>query len=155
MSIDENAGVKMLRDTYINGVLGPVFSVARSAEQSQLFVLSKVYPVGIPALYAYILWKNRHLLNPRIYTDDDTAPGVTRADSASGDENPAAVLCVKAKGQAKKRLSLEEMEELEEKVQARRENPELVPSMFLWKDFGETLQGYPVPPEDCWLIPFY
>ena len=114
-----------------------------------------MYPVGIPALYAYILWKNRHLLNPRIYTDDDTAPGVTRADSASGDENPAAVLCVKAKGQAKKRLSLEEMEELEEKVQARRENPELVPSMFLWKDFGETLQGYPVPPEDCWLIPFY
>ncbi len=27
--------------------------------------------------------------------------------------------------------------ELEERIEKRRQNPDLVPSMFLWKDFGE------------------
>ncbi|CAM9217775.1 unnamed protein product, partial [Laminaria digitata] len=85
-----------------------------------------VYPVGIPALYATILWKNRDLLNPRIYTDGNTPTGVARADSGSRDDKPAT------------------LQELEEKVQARRENPELVPSMFLWKDFGPDLYYYEV-----------
>lgn len=99
---------------------------------------AKVYPIGIPLLYAAILWKHRELLNPRIYTGGNTAHCATGTDSRSGDESPAAVFCTASKGLANNRLSLEELQELEEKVEARRENPELVPSMFLWKDFGET-----------------
>lgn len=77
-----------------------------------------MYPIGIPVLYAFILWKNRALLNPSI-------------DTQSGGEG----------GDAKHKLSREELQELEEKVKARRNHPELVPSMFLWKDFGKALKG--------------
>lgn len=31
----------------------------------------------------------------------------------------------------------ESAEELEERLEMRKQNPDLVPSMFLWKDFGE------------------
>lgn len=110
----------------------------------------KVYPVGIPFLYALILWKNRDLLNPRISTARDGADGVlTRADD-SGDEATSAMLCNPSKILAKNRLSPQEEQELEEKVQARRENPELVPSMFLWKDFGESLKGHLVLLTGTW-----
>ncbi|CAM9313997.1 unnamed protein product, partial [Laminaria digitata] len=77
-----------------------------------------VYPIGTPVLYAAILWKNRESLNPRILTGPD---GVD--ESATGAEK------------AKNYWSSQELQTLEEMVKARRENPELVPSMFLWKDF--------------------
>ena len=73
----------------------------------------QVYPIGIPLLYAYILWKNRDSLNPRPRA---SAGG----ESGSEDGSPAKT-----------------QETLEETLKRRRENPDLVPSMFLWKDFGE------------------
>ena len=41
------------------------------------------------------------------------------------------------KGQSKSELSQQELQEYNEIVRARRGHPELIPSMFLWKDFGE------------------
>lgn len=108
-----------------------------------------MYPIGIPALYATTLWKNRELLNPGIHsiTDSTTVPSdgadeaATRAfyDPARADDDipPAILGKPPRKGQTKKRYSLQEMQELEAKVEARREHPKLAPSMFLWKDFGE------------------
>ena len=96
-----------------------------------------MYPVGIPVLYAAILWKNRELLNPCIHTGLDES-GET---PTTGSDNPSAVICASSKGRAKNVYSPEELQELEEKVQARRVHPELVPSMFLWKDFGESWKG--------------
>lgn len=105
----------------------------------------QVYPIGIPILYAVILWKNRELLNPRI----DTVPaGVdeeeTRVNAGSGDDllSTMPVLCISSKSQAKNSYSSEELQELAEKVKARREHPKLVPSMFLWKDFGEGARAF-------------
>lgn len=101
----------------------------------------KVYPVGIPVLYAVILWENRELLNPRIRTEPDGAvEASSRAGQVGEDDNPAATPSTNSKSQTKT-YSPEELQELEEKVQARRVNPELVPSMFLWKDFGERCKG--------------
>lgn len=34
-------------------------------------------------------------------------------------------------------LSEKERKELDERIRMRKQNPDLVPSMFLWKDFGE------------------
>ena len=107
----------------------------------------QVYPVGIPVLYAVILWKNRELLNPRIHVEPDSA-GEAAMESdpapATGDEIPSATLATASKGVTKKIYTFEELQELEEKVEARKVNPELVPSMFLWKDFGESFDGDPV-----------
>ena len=81
------------------------------------------------------------MLNPRIHTEpsvvDETA---TPRDIATGDDSPAAIPSVKPQGQIK-RCSPEALQEREEKVEARRKHPELVPSMFLWKDFGEIYKG--------------
>ncbi|CAM9956616.1 unnamed protein product, partial [Laminaria digitata] len=98
-----------------------------------------VYPVGIPFLYAVILWKNRELLNPRIVrckSDPDSADESTTDSSA--------VLCTASNLKTKTEFSQQELQELEERVQARKEHPELVPSMFLWKDFGPDLYYYEV-----------
>ncbi|CAM9812841.1 unnamed protein product, partial [Ascophyllum nodosum] len=84
-----------------------------------------VYPIGIPLLYAFILWKNRHLLNP------------TLAAAARAEQERQA-------GDGKESDQKSEDEELEKKVKLRRTNPELVPSMFLWKDFGPDLYYYEV-----------
>ncbi|CAN0468807.1 unnamed protein product, partial [Laminaria digitata] len=51
---------------------------------------------------------------------------------------------LKGQGQTKNAYSFEQLQELDEKVKARRVNPELVPSMFLWKDFGPDLYYYEV-----------
>lgn len=127
-----------LRFTLYVGV-GPVSSSILSAELlNAILDAVKVYPVGIPLLYALILWKNRDLLNPRIYTAQGGANGAAAQGDSSGDESAAAVLCITSKSLMKSKLSPQEEQELEEKVQARRENPELVPSMFLWKDFGKS-----------------
>ncbi|CAM9629744.1 unnamed protein product, partial [Laminaria digitata] len=75
-----------------------------------------VYPIGIPVLYAVILWNSREMLNPRIHTG----------------------------GQSKNDLSEQELQKYNETIRARRDNPELIPSMFLWKDFGPDLFYYEV-----------
>ena len=98
----------------------------------------QVYPVGIPVLYATILWKNRKLLNPRLHTTPDEA---TRAEPDRRDDMPSTILCITPKGQARSSYSYEELQELQAKVEARREHPKLVPSMFLWKDFGENVNA--------------
>ena len=101
-----------------------------------------MYPVGIPVLYAVILWKNRQLLNPRIRTEPSGADeAATRAHSTGRDGIPSNVLSITSKGQTKNRYTFHELQELDEKVKARRANPELIPSMFLWKDFGERRKG--------------
>ena len=101
-----------------------------------------MYPIGIPALYAVILWRKRELLNPRIHTavkfePDSTDGAATRADSADGPGVLFWVYRILPNVHTKNNLSLQELRQFKERVRARREHPELVPSMFLWKDFGE------------------
>ena len=94
----------------------------------------QVYPIGIPILYAIILWSNRELLNPSIVR---CKPETDSADESTTDSS--AVLCATSKGRkVKNDYSPQELQELEERVQARKGHPALVPSMFLWKDFGES-----------------
>ncbi len=76
-----------------------------------------MYPIGIPLLYAFILWVNRESLNPRVVAADP-------APKEGEDEEAAAKAPV-------------ELNDLEQKLEERKRNPDLVPSMFLWKDFGE------------------
>lgn len=103
-----------------------------------LLAVCQVYPIGIPVLYATILWQNRELLNPRLPTTPD---GATSDEPERGDAMPSTILSMAPKGQARNSYSSEELRELEEKVKARREHPKLVPSMFLWKDFGESAKA--------------
>ncbi|CAM9376759.1 unnamed protein product, partial [Laminaria digitata] len=91
-------------------------SKVHSLFQGYALLMILVYPVGIPALYAAILWKNRELLNPRVNTVVASEPG--EIDEAAPREE------------------LTKGAEFKERVNARREHPDLVPSMFLWKDFG-------------------
>lgn len=115
-----------------------------------------MYPVGIPALYAAILWKNRELLNPRIITVVESEPGgieeaAPRADPTKGAGIRSWVLCCTPKGQTKETLSPQALQEFKERVNARREHPDLVPSMFLWKDFGEGYKCIQPPVPNMWL----
>lgn len=87
----------------------------------------QVYPVGIPLLYAFILWINRESLNPRTQSADAVVADAVVVD-ADSDPSP------NAKTES---VPKETPEELEERLKKRMENPDLVPSMFLWKDFGE------------------
>lgn len=104
-----------------------------------------MYPVGIPVLYAVILWRKRELLNPRIHAAAVTESNSGRADDRTNESTGRAgdagllssILRFVSKGQTKTEISPQELQELEGKVRARAEHPELVPSMFLWKDFGE------------------
>jgi len=85
---------------------------------SALARAAQVYPIGIPLLYAYILWKSRDSLNPR------RAQATLQLESGGGS--------------AMSGLSLSnESEDLKERIEKRADNPDLVPSMFLWKDYGE------------------
>ncbi|CAN0492669.1 unnamed protein product, partial [Laminaria digitata] len=68
-----------------------------------------VYPIGIPALFLFVLWTKRELLNPRVYSG-----GKPEGDGVNN------------------------------RVKARMEHPELVPFMFLWRDFGPDLYYYEV-----------
>lgn len=56
----------------------------------------------------------------------------------------------------KKRLSSEEEDELEKIVKLRRTNPELIPSMFLWKDFGKSFDLFSIAAYTsytvCWSV---
>lgn len=78
----------------------------------------QVYPIGIPLLYAYILWINRESLNPCMQQADASWSGsrLPMQSEYTAKESPA---------------------EVQERIEKRRQNPDLVPSMFLWKDFGE------------------
>lgn len=101
-----------------------------------------MYPIGIPVLYSVFLWKHRELLNPRVYVDakseaNDAGEESTRARLARGDDTQSATLLAPSNLQHTKYLFLLELQQLEERVEARKEHPELVPFMFLWKDFGE------------------
>lgn len=108
---------------------------------SIFLVAIKVYPVGIPVLYAVILWRKRHLLNPRIHVEPDGDEEVaTRTDLAGRNEILSRTLATSSKGQAKKRYCHLELQEWKKQVEARSANPSLVPSKFLWKDFGEELR---------------
>ncbi|CAM9756463.1 unnamed protein product, partial [Laminaria digitata] len=78
-----------------------------------------VYPLGVPVTYAAILWRKRDLLNPRIHTVAMSGPG-------QGEETATTAQSVREP----------ELEELEERVNARGENPKLAPSKFLWRDFA-------------------
>ncbi|CAM9190499.1 unnamed protein product [Ectocarpus sp. 8 AP-2014] len=88
-------------------------------------VMIMVYPVGIPLLYAFILWRNRESLNPCVKTGAVVNP---RADGST----------------ARITFKAEYSEDLEEKLEKRRRNPDLIPSMFLWKDFGPEIYYYEV-----------
>ena len=106
----------------------------------------QVYPIGIPVLYATILWQHRELLNPYIGSDPNgSSQTAATAHLAGGTEIPSVLTCTKPKGQKMNNYSLEELQEFAEKVEARRENPKLVPSMFLWKDFGERAREFYAP----------
>lgn len=112
----------------------------------------KVYPIGVPAMYAAILWKKRHLLNPRAHTitisepdrGEDTA---TTAEAAGGVGIFifSRVFRIASRDQTKREFSPQELEVLEQKVRARVEHPELAASMLLWKDFGEGWKSIQFP----------
>ena len=78
------------------------------------------------------------MINPRIYAGakleaNDVNEESTRALSARGGGTQSATSNV----QHAKYWYLLEVRKLEERVEARKEHPELVPFMFLWKDLGE------------------
>lgn len=108
-----------------------------------VFPPAKVYPIGIPAMYAVILWRKRELLNPRIHTavmpepEEPSGTSIVVANSAERAGIASSVRRVTSKAQTGTKLSPQELKELAERVTARRDNPELTPSMFLWKGFGE------------------
>lgn len=108
-------------------------------------IAAKVYPIGIPLLYAFILWTNRHSLNPRTLPNTGSRPGGAKEEAVgarlpnkSGDYFANALERKRATNQ-----SPNELQDLEERVRKRAENPDLAPSKFLWKDFGERL---------CWVF---
>eukprot|EP00752_Nemacystus_decipiens_P008151 g7290.t1 len=92
-------------------------------------IMIVVYPIGIPLLYAFILWVNRESLNPRVQSVVSPEPDgdTVNEGGARGDLKPA-----------------EPQEDLQDIIEKRRQNPDLVPSMFLWKDFGPDMYYYEV-----------
>lgn len=82
----------------------------------------QVYPIGIPLLYASILWKNRVALNPPVQGNADSTSGGIRLLELGGF------------------FRKESAEEVEKRLELRKQNPDLLPSMFLWKDFGERVR---------------
>lgn len=111
-----------------------------------------MYPVGIPALYAYILWSHRSELNPVL--------SQSKLAEAKADEGGHESFDSGVKRTLDRAALWEEEEMLRQKVLARKQNPDLVPSMFLWKDFGEyrqarvqTLSSSIEPVRDCCYVP--
>lgn len=102
-----------------------------------------MYPIGIPVLYIAILWNNRELLNPRIATTSDEANEATpEAKLGSGDDMPFEILRLTPTDRARYSYYSEELQELQGKVKARRDHPKLIPSMFLWKDYGKSARVF-------------
>ena len=104
--------------------------------------VTQVYAIGIPLLYAFILWTKRHLLNPALAAAARVEQERQTEEGKEDDHDIEGVDQSITDGQRKKGLSLLEEEELKKMVKLRRTNPELVPSMFLWKDFGEKLFSF-------------
>ena len=104
-----------------------------------------MYPIGIPVLYAVILWRKRELLNPRVHTTVMVEPEDTDGTStAAGSTNSAGIFFLFCRAgptaQTNNEMSPQELQEFKERVKTRRNHPELAPSMFLWKDFGESCE---------------
>ncbi|CAN0479076.1 unnamed protein product, partial [Discosporangium mesarthrocarpum] len=89
-------------------------------------IMVLVYPVGIPLLYFWILWRNRSKLNPKLDSTVHT-PGHTQPQPTMTPQEE--ILYNK---------------ELQAKVSSRKKDPDLAPSLFLWKDFGPSLYYYEV-----------
>lgn len=109
---------------------------------------AKVYPFGIPALYAAILWRKRELLNPRLQAIVIEAPLSGGASDEAGRRADSAALRTGAQSSVIRSGSRyhntdddtpprTDWREFNDRVKARKEHPELAPSMFLWRDFGE------------------
>ena len=101
-----------------------------------------MYPVGIPVLYAAVLWNIRELLNPRIHIGVRVEAGETGQDATTnGFLEGLGILRLFSNylpmDQSENELSQQELQQFNETVRARKDHPELIPSMFLWKDFGE------------------
>lgn len=112
---------------------------------------AKVYPIGIPVLYAYILWKNRDALNPSVRATVAPDPNDTEEEDPEGDAGGPSTnhsLLLRSgtfrRSRSATAMSSEAFHELEEKIRKRGEHPDLVPSMFLWKDFGEGEKRYSI-----------
>lgn len=104
--------------------------------------VAKVYPFGIPALYAAILWRNRELLNPRlkVIVVEALPPHADGTEESSGAQFSAfrpASNYGQTGDDAPPAPPQIDLQEFKERVKARKEHPELAPSMFLWRDFGE------------------
>lgn len=108
-----------------------------------LRAVAKVYPVGIPALYAAILWKHRELLNPRKNAIVGVSPGAAeeaaapKAGPAEGVRIGSPTFRPASLDQTGDALSPYEFQTFQERVRARKTHPQLAPSAFLWRDFGE------------------
>ena len=109
-----------------------------------------MYPIGIPALYAAILWENRELLNPRVPAGSDVVNEAgTGADSKGRDGIPSLSFRTKQEDHTQSDRPSRKWHELDELVKSRTNHPDLVPSMFLWKDFGEIETWNLAPPNGC------
>lgn len=118
-----------------------------------------MYPVGIPLLYSFILWTNRESLNPRVRADAEllergeaTARLASSAHSRGGSHATSeSKRCGDTDDEAEgggsdsrkealsgtgERQETQEVLNVEERLRMRQSNPDLAPSMFLWKDFG-------------------
>lgn len=136
------------------GVVWPVCTSVMFADDGALLTRClaalKVYPLGIPVMYAAILWRKRDLLNPRIHAVAMSEPDQSEETAITAQSGGEAGVFSRefgtaSKGQAKTDLSPQELKELEERVNARMEHPELTPSLFLWRDFGEGLEFHQNP----------
>lgn len=86
------------------------------------------------------------MLNTRIDCDgtiesesDGVSDGATGSGFVRREDDPSAIRLTASNRQTKSYWSPQELKELDQKVKARTEHPELKPFMFLWRDFGELL----------------
>lgn len=96
-----------------------------------------MYPVGIPLVYIFILWINRRSLNPRVHMEKVKPAELEELSDEYFMER--AESDVKQNQQSTTTVSAELERELEKFVRKRRQNPALVASMFLWKDYGDDM----------------
>ncbi|CAM9662612.1 unnamed protein product, partial [Choristocarpus tenellus] len=101
-------------------------------------IMILVYPIGIPLLYFVILWRHRTKLDPKAES--------TILESAAPERREALGKNMNERELWQQRKQLEQMTEweLKERVRRRGYDPELTPTLFLWKDFGPNLYYYEV-----------
>ncbi|CAM9559605.1 unnamed protein product, partial [Choristocarpus tenellus] len=98
-------------------------------------IMILVYPIGIPLLYFAVLWKQREKLDPK--PDNTILEGAAPGGSAED-------ISQRALWQRKKQKEQMTEWELKERVRMRGQDPDLTPTLFLWKDFGPNLYYYEV-----------